>query len=99
MNNEPYFKKRSHLKIPQNEIIRLLKERHANGLSLNSEMMREGNGRLYRAVKYYWGGWINGLKAMGLPTGHYRQWTKELVLEAFKESGSETENLYTLMLF
>ncbi len=85
MNNKPYFKKRSHLKIPQNEIIRLLKERHAKGLSLSFEKMKKGNSLLYRDVKYYWGGWLKGLKAMGLPTDHYHRWTKESVLEAFKE--------------
>jgi hypothetical protein len=71
--------------IPREEVLRLLKERHVNGLSLNQNQVKKENVGLYHSVVRYWVKWSAGLKWAGIPARKYRYWTKERVMEAVKQ--------------
>jgi len=75
--------------IPKEEAIRLLKDRHVKGLSLNQNQVKKENARLYHSVVRYWGKWSHGLKTAGVPGRKYRFWTKEMVMAAVKQRYQE----------
>jgi hypothetical protein len=79
--NEKSFR---HL-IPREEVLRLLKERHVNGLSLNQNQVKKENIGLYHSVVWYWVKWSDGLKWAGIPPRKYRYWTKERVMNTVKQ--------------